>query len=170
MKGLYSVYLFSLLIFITFSSCNQDDEVLSDFPGDEYMTAKIDGEVFSINKQQGNLITAKFIETSGLINLHVSANSLEGETLEFLISDYTGPATYLVRDIFSNNNELKYKHTQGEWVPSFEGEENNPNQITVLEDGGNFVKGTFHFEGHNMSDGSVKIISEGKFQVGIVPK
>lgn len=161
------------VLFITFllvlsSGCSKDSISAED---ELYLTAKINGEEFLVSNLSGNVKCEKFITARGTVNLSVNVESVEGETIEFLILNYRGEGTYTLGDSFLNRNWIKYRQSLpfGEWKAdntTFDAL-GHPNSIDVTADNGSNITGVFSFEGYEESSLTRISVSDGDFNVRI---
>ncbi len=163
-----SIKLNALLVFLSltfcFTSCNNSDSLTGGGGGDEYITAKIDGNNFAASTDPATIIGATI--TNGLLVVQGGDNS--GNTISFQIFGYTGIGTYTTGDALTSTNQIMYITISpvATWgssgVTSVTGI--TPGTIEVTSEDGTTVEGTFSFEGYNAADMTTKNITEGKFK------
>lgn len=146
--------LFSAIMFISGCSENDDSE-----GREEFLTALIDGQEFSINKSNGSIKCEKQLTEFGTINLSVKVLSAEGKSIEFLIRNYLGKQLYSIGERtnsvegnFTNGHYLNYSQPvpQEFWSSVFDNYSDSElqNYIEITEDNGSFISGKFSSENY----------------------
>lgn len=175
-----SSIILSLLFFCSLTllpACSQDENVPEIH--EEYLTAIIDGEKFSVNGKNGTFSCEKVFTNYGTVNLTVKISSTAGQEMEFMIYNYYGKRNYPVRDRtyiaanhFNNGSWLNYSEAfpANLWSSMDDsyltGEV--PNLLRVTEDDGNYVAGNFSFEGHELTGLTSRQISNGSFYLKVM--
>ncbi|MDT0685934.1 hypothetical protein [Autumnicola psychrophila] len=166
-----------LLMLLPLSSCSEDD---SPRIQEEFLSARVNGENFNVDKENGVLSAKKQLSSYGTINLLVRCETHEGKNIEFLVLYYYGEDNYaignrssLTSGDFMNSNWCKYSEAS---TGQFWSTANDSfftgsllNYVEITEDDGSYIAGNFSFEGHDSSGSSFREISEGNFRLKITP-
>jgi hypothetical protein len=140
-------YLFYLLLFafgsLTFSCSNDDNSNLED---DQFLTANVNGHMFNSDGQKAPLGFSKIILPAGRISLHARVVSAEGDLLEFLVENFTGPGKYYFGDDIFNRSWIKYQRSAANEIWMIEpirawNLHSNFLEITTVQD--NYIEGVF---------------------------
>jgi len=122
------------------------------------MSAKVDGTLL-----QCTLATAQVYDVGGKISVQISGNKgTNGFSL--MLSDFKGVGTYSLTD----NNLAVYLQNTSSISDGYIGTSGGTIKITsYLAD--KYIKGTFEFKGDNLSNLTSKTITEGQFNISLVP-
>lgn len=157
-------------------ACSEDDNLPE--TREEFLTAIINHEKFSVKKSSGVISCEKIFTNYGTVNLAVKVESMDGKGMEFMIHNYLGDRNYRVR----NRTSIAAGHYSEGWLNY---SETNPgglwssmedtylsgevaNILRITEDDGNYVVGTFSFEGYEPNSLTSRNITNGKFMFKIV--
>ena len=161
-----SMLLLLIVLAAIVSSCSSDDD--NNGPsgsgnGDNFFTAKVDGEAFrSLSDEAYGGLTV--IENNSVIV--VSGGDNQGRGISISVERFNGVGEY---DLFNLDNTLGLgMYMEGEdentqiWNGPIEGQIGKL-KVTSITD--NRMKGTFHFKVLNIQTNTVKSITEGNFNV-----
>lgn len=157
-------------VFIIFLLLGCSDDPVDQIQ-EEFLSAQIDGADFMVDRSVGLISCEKYLNDYGGIDLQVKVETPSGEILEFYIANYMGAKNYIFSNNIFNKNWMRYGITNplGDW---FTFAENKQVQTTfpylnIIEDKGNYIKGSFEFQAHNRVDNSMKSINNGNFNFKI---
>lgn len=160
------VFVLTAISVVTYTSCSSSDDGVGDNNGDEFLTAKIDGNAFAAAQSPAVIVGAQ--SSNGV--LVVQGGDNDGNTINLAIQNYTGVGTYATGDNLTNANLIQYLQIK----PSISGWGSNlataviggltAGSIKITSDDGTTVEGTFSFEGYNGDDQSTKMVTEGEFK------
>ncbi len=153
-------YLVVMISLITFTSCskNNDNNDDNNSGGEEYLTAKIDGANYEAAQSPAVIVSATI--SSGIFVLTGGNNN--GDTVRATINGYTGTGTYTTGDNINNTNSLSYiTLPANSWISTFD---IGTGTLNITLEDGEYVEGTFSFEGYNAMDQTTKNITNGKFR------
>lgn len=166
MKNFKTLMLFVMMgSLVTLTGCSSDDDGGSGGnAGEGTMTAKVDGNtVTSIDlASQATLVPS----TNTLI---LQGTDSSGKGFVITINGYNGTGTYdiggssLSVAIYIEADVSNPANTQT-WQAPYDTSVNGT--VSMSEETSDNVKGTFEFTGKNASDDSLKVISEGSFNLG----
>ncbi|HEY9184803.1 MAG TPA: hypothetical protein VIM94_05740 [Salegentibacter sp.] len=151
-----------VLITCLLVGCNNDEDSLQLMDEEEFLTAKIDGLDLFVQGKEGIISCEKYITHTGSIDVFLRVRTISGESIEFKLSNYIGNNSYSLGSSMFHGSWIKYKQSEGEWI-NVKG--NSQDLIEILNDDGNYISGRFSFQGHNGTDLSRKLISDGNFRV-----
>lgn len=144
--------------------CNNDDDSLQLMDEEEFLTAKVDGVDLFVQGMEGIISCEKYVTHTGSMDILFKVGTVSDESIEFRISNYIGNNFYSLGSSSFQNSWIKYRQGDGEWL-NVKG--NSQDIIEIIEDDGNYLTGRFSFQGHNQTDLSRKLISDGNFRVKI---
>ena len=170
MKGVkfFKPILFFLLVSAVIATgCSNDDESGSGDGGGE-MTASISGS----GSFKSHAISSNAVKTANSTgtSLFIQGTNSDGVGITMTIMNYTGEGTYQFGPVTSNFNTASYTETNISnpmdtqvWAASYD--TSSSGSITILNESESGVKGTFNFKGKNSNDDSIKVISNGNFDL-----
>lgn len=176
-----SAITFGFLISCSFTlllACSEGD----DLPEirEEFLTATINHEKFSVNKLNGVVSCEKIFTNYGTVNLIVKVESREGKGMEFMILNYLGDRNYRIGNRTSiaaghfSDGWLNYSETNpvGLWssMEDIYTAGDVPNTFRITEDDGNYIGGTFSFAGYEPVSLTSRNIANGKFNLKILKR
>lgn len=156
MKKFYFPYVFSFVFLIGLLSCSSDDG--APIQSGQFVKANINGQDFESDKNSTKSIQfLQDLRPSGSVNLYVKAISANGDSMEFLIENFTGEGKYFFGDNFYNNSWIKYQETASSdlWMLSPQGALNlNTNFIEITSNQADFIEGKISCKelANNLSD------------------
>lgn len=170
MKTLSSTFaLLSLLATLSFA-CSNDDQPL---PEEEFLTANVNAEKFTVNSANGKLHCEKILADYGAIDLLVKVETHSGKNIEFRILNYQGKGRYSFGDNPMRKSWINYSEVSppGIWMAlnHLPGPGMIANRMEITEDNGSSVKGNFEFSGYEHSQLSWRSISQGNFNLRVRP-
>ncbi len=151
------------------SSCKKDTATTaSSSSGGEYLTAKIDGNNFEAMTTPQSTVTAKVVESNGVKTLLLQGSDTKGNAINITILAYDGTGTYYSGDDAINLNTMTYIEIlkNDSWSSTSSVAVDNgiaKGVLNVAKDDGDYIEGTFSFDGWNDTKG-VKKITDGKFR------
>ncbi len=147
-------------------SCSSDDENGSGDGGGK-MTAKIEGKNFESFAISSNAVKSS---SAGGTMLFLQGTNADGIGITMTIMGYDGEGTYQFGPVTNNANTASYTETNISnpmatqvWSASYDTSPSG--SVTISEESGSGVKGTFQFKGKNGNDDSIKTISAGEFDL-----
>lgn len=164
--------------FILLLACSEGD----DLPEirEEFLTATINHEKFSVNKLNGVVSCEKIFTNYGTVNLIVKVESMEGKGMEFMILNYLGDRNYRIGNRSSiaagqySDGWLNYSETNpvGLWssMEDIQSAGNRANTFRITEDDGNYIGGTFSFAGYEPVSLTSRNITNGKFKLKVLKR
>lgn len=158
-----------LLCFLFFTGCSREDSETSDEP--EYFSAIVDGDNFFVDGSTGTLKCEKLLTEMGTVNLSVTVKTHQGESIEFLVLNYTGKRSYWFGDSFNNKNRIAFLNGLSTWSSGNVGinNMNSHNILDIANDNGSLLQGTLSFEGYDPEFLSRKAVTNGKFNLRVRP-
>ncbi|RYG16785.1 MAG: hypothetical protein EOO07_12505 [Chitinophagaceae bacterium] len=147
-KTLLAILAFSFVV--TSCSKNDDDDAAA---GDGTLTAKVDGTNFN------STLAVQASQASG--TLSIGGTGSDGQ-ITIMIPAFTGPATYTVA---SGAAIATYSLTTAPFTGWSASGIAGSGTVTVTENSGGRVKGTFSFTAVSSGAASSKTITEGKFNI-----
>lgn len=154
LKKIGLLFFLSLLI-----SCESSNDLESS-GGDDFFTAKIDGETFTAFTGPPDTVAWNSAHT-GLRSIQGSTS--EGVAISMNITNYNGVGVYdfsktgfvqLVSGVTTGNF--------GAWVCN--ASSSTTGSVEITSDNGTVIEGTLSFTGLNTDNSSTKVITEGKFR------
>ncbi|WP_316844368.1 DUF6252 family protein [Pedobacter psychrodurus] len=157
MKISFKLSLLALVCLFITSSCKKEIDYHQEWAVST-MSAKVDGDLL-----QCTLATAQIYDVGGKISAQISG--FKGTTaFTLVISDFKGIGTYTLAD----NNFATYLTGTSFFQDAYIGSTAGTIKITsYLAD--KYIKGTFEFNGENQSTSTNKNITEGQFNISLVP-
>lgn len=164
-----SVFLF---ISIALVSCNKSDDDGGDGGGapEGTMTAKINGSSFT---SMEIATTANEVTAGGSTTITIQGSDADGKGMVLIINTYDGTGTYTISDdnVFTSASyvEANVSNPQASqtWQAPFQ-DSGVVGEIKIAEKTDSNIKGTFNFEAKNSNDGSMRNVTEGSFNMGIM--
>ncbi|WP_235526202.1 DUF6252 family protein [Pedobacter sp. Leaf216] len=157
MKLPFKLSLLAFVCLLITSSCKKEIDYHQDWVTST-MSAKVDGTLL-----QCTITTAQVYDAGGKISAQISG--FKGSTaFTLIISDFKGVGTYSLSDY----NLATYLTGTSFAQDAYIGGSAGTIKITsYLAD--KYIKGTFEFKGENVSTLTVKTITEGQFNISLVP-
>ncbi len=100
-------YLFVSVLLLINSGCSSDDDNLIE--SQQFINANVNGIEFQSDEKIAPLGFKRILMPSGRINLYSKAFSANGQHMEIMIENYTGPGKYYLGDNFYNKSWLKFE-------------------------------------------------------------
>ncbi|MEW4924380.1 DUF6252 family protein [Algibacter sp. 2305UL17-15] len=172
MRNLKQIMLFVMMgSLLTITSCSKDDDSSGGGEvGSGTMTANVDGASY---KNFNNLGQATLATTNGKKNLVIQSSNSNGQSINIVIWNYTGPGTYKIESTGLNANTAIYTETDVSnptntqiWSAPYK--DSAVESIKITDETDSNVEGEFSFKGKNSGDDSVKNITDGKFNLSKV--
>lgn len=155
-----------LLILVLFIGCSDDDH--QDILNDIYMSVKIDGVDYNMDSKTSTLSATRIIGPAGISKLKVEAISADGQSLRFIIPQYSGKNLYMIGDNPMLPNIIEYESASpyGNWFCNNPGPNDvQKNYVEITGDDGQIIEGLFSFAGQNFEDNSIRYITDGRFRL-----
>ena len=155
----YPLLIVAVILFTSCSKNNNDDNENNNSNGTgEYLTAKIDGTNFEAAQSPAVIVSATI--SNGVFIVQGGNN--EGDTIRATIYEYNGTGTYTTGDNINNTSSLSFiTLPANSWMSTFD---IGSGTLNVTLDDGEYVEGTFSFEGYNAADQTTKNVTNGKFR------
>ena len=156
-----------LALGLTFTSCSSDDgESGIPFAKEGTITAQVGGKTLTTLMSN----TAAILEMQGEVGLlYMTGFTVDDELLSIVISDYTGPGTYVIDGVKGSKDagvvygrNGKDPNNYQSWNAQFTVDGSRA-KIIIAEQTEKVVKGTFSFKGKNDQDGTFQEIKNGSF-------
>ena len=168
---------FMLLVMVgsllSLTSCSGDDDSSGSGEGASSgtMTAKIDGANYANTNNIGQATLAQLPQGDNLI---VQSSNADGQSINLVIWNYTGPGTYDIDSSGTNPNTAIYTETDVDlnnpqnsttetWQAPYQNSELGT--ITITEETDSNVKGEFMFKAKLSTGNSVIDVTEGQFNL-----
>lgn len=150
-----------LLLFLSLLiSCESNEDDLGGSGGDDFFTAKIDGETFTAFTGPPDTVAWNSAHT-GLRTIQGSTS--DGLAITMNITNYNGVGIY----DFSKTGFIQFVSgvttgNFGAWTCN--ATSSTTGSVEITADDGTVIEGTLSFTGLNTDDKSTKVITEGKFR------
>ena len=158
---------------VTLTSCSGDDDSSGSGAAATAgtMTAKIDGANYSNTNNIGQVTLAQLPQGDNLV---IQSSNSDGQSINLVIWNYTGPGTYDIDSSGTNPNTAIYTETDVDinnpqnstteaWQAPYQNSELGT--ITITEETDANVKGEFTFKAKSSTGGSVINVTEGQFNL-----
>lgn len=157
MKVPFKLSIFALVCLLITSSCKKEIDYHPEWDSSS-MSGKVDGILL-----QCTIATAQTYVIGGKTTVQILGNKLTSG-FSLVISDFKGVGTYTLSD----SNVATYLPNNLGLQEAYLSASNGTIKITsYLTD--QYIKGTFEFKGHNYVTSATKTISEGQFNISLVP-
>ncbi len=170
MKTFYATPCLLLICAIFSFSCSNDQDAL---PDEQFLTANINAEKYAVNSSSGKVHCEKILAHYGGIDLLVRVESNSGKNIEFRILNYRGKGRYSFGDNPMNKSWISYSEAAppGNWTAPFRipGLGGITNHMEITDDDGTMIRGNFEFSGYEHAQLSWRSISQGSFNLRILP-
>ena len=163
-----TLYLAVICLSVVFTGCNKsDDGGAATSASSGTLSAKVDGSNFS----GGVVALATEITAGGVNSVRLQASDATGKAILILINAFNGVGTYE----FSTASSIAHIATYTEanisnptatksWVAPYAGS-GLVGQVAVSEKTATTIKGTFNFSGKEQNGTTMKVITEGAFNL-----
>lgn len=160
--------LIAVFVSLTFVACKSDDDAGEDGDaGAGTVAAKVSGSNFTSNS---DFTVATQTQGGGSTTVRVQGSDNSGKGIVLMIGGFEGTGTYEIgggANIFVNASYVEANASNPQdsqaWQAPYD--DTVAGEINVTEINETRVKGTFFFDAKNSNDDSVKMITEGSFDV-----
>jgi Family of unknown function (DUF6252) len=158
MKVPFKLSIFALLCLLITSSCKKEIDYRPDWDSSS-MSGKVDGVLL-----QCTMATAQIYVIGGEITVQLTGNKGINTGFSLMINDFKGVGTYSLSD----NNLAAYIQNTSNLQDAYTGTSSGTIKITSYL-ANQYIKGTFEFKGENILTSAIKTITEGQFNISLVP-